>query len=341
MNYLIVEILGCLIIAGVMGAVLGWFLRGGCQKKLERNSLDWQEKLRADTLSAKNKISVLEENFLHQLQDKDEKYKLKVTQMISNKEDENSDVLKNEIITLKKKLDFFEKEQIKNEQEWTLLLEDAELGVKNKLVSHEQSNNRIHQENIFLKGELDRSVSELNDCEQENKKKEQALNILNTKVLTLEDNLIKNGEKWETKLEESELRWVDKVALIDEMSFSQNKNKNVKSFKTELITSKKMVKEMADALENCENKLKEKSHQINFSNIKKEIFKLKKDNLKLLRGVGVLVEEKLNSLGIYTFIQIASWSDNDIVTIDEELSLKGQIRKERWVEQASKIIESE
>ena len=83
MNYLIVEILGCLVIAGLIGVVLGWFLRGGCRKRLKNNTLDWQEKLRIDNVSAKNKISLLEEKFLDQLQAKDDEYKF-VNNLLKN-----------------------------------------------------------------------------------------------------------------------------------------------------------------------------------------------------------------------------------------------------------------
>jgi len=323
MNYLIMEILGCLVIAGLLGAVLGWFLRGGCQKKLENNSLDWQEKLRKDNLDAKNKISLLEDKFLHQLQAKSDEYKIKVNQIISNQKNQNGDSLQTELIRLKEKLKTLEAERIKNEHEWSLVLEDVESGLKNKLLNNQQSNNRINQENIFLKDELDRSVSELNHCEQENKTKEKTLNLLNKKVLLLENKLLENNKIWKHKLEERELKWVDKVAVLE--------------------NSEPKIKEMTDALEECKRdlRIKENIFKIKSGTIKTEVTNVKKDNLKVLRGIGVLMEKDLNKFGIYTLAQIASWSEDDLLKIDRVLNLKGKAKKEGWIQQARKVIETQ
>jgi predicted flap endonuclease-1-like 5' DNA nuclease len=317
MNYLIIEILGCLIVAAIIGVVLGWFLRGGCKKKLEANSLDWQEKLRIDNLDAKNNISVMEEKFRQQLQNKDNLYKIKLNQLNANQNSQESDALYNEIKQLQKRLKVFEAEQLKNEEEWSLVLEDVEVGLKNKLLGNEKNNNRLKQENIFLKNELDRSVSELNTSEQESKRKEQSLHLLSKKLIRLERELEANTQNWKKKLQERELGWVDKVALLDESSLLRKK-----------------------ALDDCEKKLKEKQihTQVQSNKVKREKGDSVRDNLKVLRGVGTLLEKELNKLGIYTLMQIASWSERQVLQFDQALSLKGKIKKERWVEQAKKLI---
>lgn len=58
------------------------------------------------------------------------------------------------------------------------------------------------------------------------------------------------------------------------------------------------------------------------------------DDLKRIRGVGVLIEKRLNSLGIYSYEQIANWSGADIDRISQILDFKGRIERENWVEQA-------
>jgi predicted flap endonuclease-1-like 5' DNA nuclease len=57
-------------------------------------------------------------------------------------------------------------------------------------------------------------------------------------------------------------------------------------------------------------------------------------DLKLIRGIGVLIEKKLNSMGITTFAQIANWSAADIERVSHVLDFKGRIERENWVEQA-------
>ncbi|MBI1391920.1 MAG: 50S ribosomal protein L21 [Alphaproteobacteria bacterium] len=62
------------------------------------------------------------------------------------------------------------------------------------------------------------------------------------------------------------------------------------------------------------------------------------DDLKLLSGVGPALEKKLHAAGVTTFAQIAAWGPADIERFDEELSFKGRIEREGWVEQAKAII---
>ncbi|CFX42509.1 protein of unknown function [Candidatus Filomicrobium marinum] len=58
------------------------------------------------------------------------------------------------------------------------------------------------------------------------------------------------------------------------------------------------------------------------------------DDLKRIRGIGVLIEKKLNSLGINRYEQIANWSAAEIDRISQVLDFKGRIEREAWVEQA-------
>jgi predicted flap endonuclease-1-like 5' DNA nuclease len=58
------------------------------------------------------------------------------------------------------------------------------------------------------------------------------------------------------------------------------------------------------------------------------------DDLKRIRGVGVLIEKKLVSMGISTYAQIANWSAAEIDRVSQVLDFKGRIERENWVEQA-------
>ncbi|MFM9941147.1 MAG: hypothetical protein ACKVP7_16825 [Hyphomicrobiaceae bacterium] len=58
------------------------------------------------------------------------------------------------------------------------------------------------------------------------------------------------------------------------------------------------------------------------------------DDLKRIRGIGVLIEKKLNSMGITSYSQIANWSAPDIDRVSQVLDFKGRIERENWVEQA-------
>jgi predicted flap endonuclease-1-like 5' DNA nuclease len=58
------------------------------------------------------------------------------------------------------------------------------------------------------------------------------------------------------------------------------------------------------------------------------------DDLKRIKGIGVLIEKKLNSLGVTTYEDIANWTSADIDRISHQLDFKGRIQRENWVEQA-------
>jgi predicted flap endonuclease-1-like 5' DNA nuclease len=58
------------------------------------------------------------------------------------------------------------------------------------------------------------------------------------------------------------------------------------------------------------------------------------DDLKRIRGIGVLIEKKLNSLGIHNYEQVANWTGADIERISRILDFKGRIEREHWIEQA-------
>lgn len=60
-----------------------------------------------------------------------------------------------------------------------------------------------------------------------------------------------------------------------------------------------------------------------------------RDDLKKISGVGPKLESLLNDNGVYYFWQIASWSDSDVIFMDERLDVfKGRIERDSWVAQA-------
>jgi len=48
----------------------------------------------------------------------------------------------------------------------------------------------------------------------------------------------------------------------------------------------------------------------------------------------VVIEKKLEAMGITTYSQIGNWSTSDIDKVSNALDFKGRIEREGWVEQA-------
>lgn len=63
------------------------------------------------------------------------------------------------------------------------------------------------------------------------------------------------------------------------------------------------------------------------------------DDLKEINGVGPKLEEKLNSIGIYQFKQVADWTEANVTEFDELLSFKGRIERDEWLSKAKALHE--
>jgi predicted flap endonuclease-1-like 5' DNA nuclease len=59
-----------------------------------------------------------------------------------------------------------------------------------------------------------------------------------------------------------------------------------------------------------------------------------KDKLSLLKGIGLVLEGKLNQLGIYHFDQIASWNTEEQAWIGVQILFPKKVEREEWVKQA-------
>jgi len=66
-----------------------------------------------------------------------------------------------------------------------------------------------------------------------------------------------------------------------------------------------------------------------------------KDDLKLIKGIGKVVEGVLNDNGIYHFEQIANWTDKDIEWMNSNvIFFPKKIEREDWRGQAKRLISS-
>jgi len=58
------------------------------------------------------------------------------------------------------------------------------------------------------------------------------------------------------------------------------------------------------------------------------------DDLKKISGVGPALEKKLHAADVTSFAQIAAWSAEDVMRMDDVLSFKGRITRDDWIAQA-------
>lgn len=63
------------------------------------------------------------------------------------------------------------------------------------------------------------------------------------------------------------------------------------------------------------------------------------DDLKLISGVGPVLEDKLNELGIYHFRQIAKFEQRDIDLVNDAMAFPGRIERDEWIDQARNLAD--
>lgn len=59
------------------------------------------------------------------------------------------------------------------------------------------------------------------------------------------------------------------------------------------------------------------------------------DDLQKIKGIGPKLEKLLHSMGFYHFDQIASWTENEVAWVDQNLEgFFGRVTRDRWIDQA-------
>jgi predicted flap endonuclease-1-like 5' DNA nuclease len=58
------------------------------------------------------------------------------------------------------------------------------------------------------------------------------------------------------------------------------------------------------------------------------------DDLILIKGIGPKLNKLLNQIGIYTFAQIAAWTEAEVAWVNEKIDFPGRIQREEWISQA-------
>jgi len=84
-------------------------------------------------------------------------------------------------------------------------------------------------------------------------------------------------------------------------------------------------------------RIKANAKNIDFSRIGKASAK-EKDDLQRIKGIGPFLEEKLNTLGIFTLRQIANFTKRDEDNVTEAIEFfQGRMHREQWAAQAKKL----
>jgi predicted flap endonuclease-1-like 5' DNA nuclease len=162
--------------------------------------------------------------------------------------------------------------------------------------------------------------------------KELEISDSNTKNKTSsEDSLANTQSKQEEPAESSNLA---QESQSKDATQQNTQNSNTKSIDTQSDTQEASNSSKQDEALDTNNNSKPQS-------LLSQARDGKADNLCRIKGVGAVIEKKLNNLGIYHFDQIANFSENEIAWVDEHLAFKGRIKREDWVNQAKLLAKGE
>ncbi len=62
------------------------------------------------------------------------------------------------------------------------------------------------------------------------------------------------------------------------------------------------------------------------------------DDLQQIKGIGPKIANRLNELGVLRLQQIAEWTPEKVASVNEHLKFKGRIEREEWIPQAKALI---
>lgn len=64
----------------------------------------------------------------------------------------------------------------------------------------------------------------------------------------------------------------------------------------------------------------------------------KADDLTAIKGIGLRIQSMLHEIGIFHYSQIADWSSDEAIWVEQKIGFSGRVSREKWVEQAKKLV---
>jgi len=214
MGYLLAEILACLALAGLIGTFIGWWLRGGCKNKLDKNEENYH--LKDSHATQKESIEEIKDKHDAKLKSEHDFYNSKIKNIESDY-DLKLKKSKNEIEALKSELSSTKTELINTNDTWKLKLKDNEAKFQNDK----------------------QSFTSNFDAEKDSEVKR-----LNLQLAQAKDELKKSNDTWGKMLKDTESKWEHKVAglaaasvgaaTIAKVSTDTSKSTSVDKLKTNI-----------------------------------------------------------------------------------------------------------
>jgi len=247
MSYLLVQILVCLLIAGLIGLIIGWLLRGGCSGKLEENDKHWNLQLDDKNNEWQNRVQGLMLEKKRDVNEVQNRLSL-ITKSLKSSEESN-------------RLLLLEKEKLVNGLKETIESLESRLfdGKKEAETNKLKCNQQLRKTEDSWK----RKVTILmNDASDRKAQSDKVLGELKEEVTKAQDEVNVTKLKYNQQLKSTEEKWKREVDnLRNNLSSSKvQADRALLKLKNQLLKVEEESKVGKEALENSMSKLQEREN---------------------------------------------------------------------------------
>jgi len=226
-------------------------------------------------------------------------------------------------------------------------LEDERKKPTSGMIFSREEIKRLKDENKKLSSDIDelnRQNQKLVDQNDDIKRNaERHLSAMNHKLGVESDELRnrnksileQNNELKESIRVERHNHIMELKALRDE---NQNLREEIAKIRNEEVKIVKKLNEEKKEIIETEKERFEREKQLLLESIG-FVEETDKEDLKQIRGIGPFIEKKLHSIGVYTILQIAKFTKDDVERATKLIKyFPGRIERDNWIFQAKEIV---
>jgi predicted flap endonuclease-1-like 5' DNA nuclease len=147
-------------------------------------------------------------------------------------------------------------------------------------------------------------------------------------------------EKAAKEAKAAEEKAAKEAKAAEEKAAKEAKAAEEKAAKEAAAAAKKKAKPASKEVKKKEElkRVQERSETIDFS-ILGTAKASEKDDLQAIKGMGPFIEEKLNALGIYTYLQVSKMTSKLETDVNEAIEFfPGRVKRDQWVNQAKILL---
>ncbi len=189
--------------------------------------------------------------------------------------------------------------------------------------SFASKNMDLSKENLALQHDKQRLLDSLSELRAKGLKEQQGLK-------SLDDELDRLGDENNTLTKE----------LLKQADLREDLEREVRALKKHIeVLEERNTPQTTKVVADFGQRANQSTRVLPKRSYVKKVTSTDKDDLKLIFGIGPVLEKQLNELGVFNFEQIASWTQEDIELVAEDLKgFPDRIVRDDWKGGAAKLL---